>query len=69
MKIWRILVGGFAVIGLLSALLVIAVMVVTFRIVGTAGAPPVPPETIVLRLDLRSGPADRQPADTLFSQL
>jgi len=69
MKIWRILVGGFAVIGLLSALLVIAVMVVTFRIVGTAGAPPVPPETIVLRLDLRSGPADRQPAGTLFSQL
>ena len=69
MKIWRILVGGFAVIGFLSVLAVIAVMVVTFRIVGSAGAPPEPPDTIVLRLDMRTGPADRQPADPLFGQL
>ena len=69
MKIWRILVGGFAVIGFLSVLAVIAVMVVTFRIVGSAGVPPEPPDTIVLRLDMRTGPADRQPADPLFGQL
>ena len=68
MKIWRFLVGGFAVIGALAVLLVIAGIVVTFRIVGTSGAPPVPPDTIVLRLDLRSGPADRQPADSFFAQ-
>ena len=69
MKIWRILVGGFAVIGFLSVLAVIAVMAITFRIVGSAGVPPEPPETIVLRLDMRTGPADRQPADPLFGQL
>ncbi len=69
MKIWRILVGGFAVIGFLSVLAVIAVMVITFRIVGSAGVPPEPPDTIVLRLDMRTGPADRQPADPLFGQL
>ena len=69
MKIWRILVGGFAVVGLLSVLAAIAVFAITFRIIGAAGVPPAPPETIVLRLDMRSGPADRQPADQLFSQL
>ena len=69
MKIWRIVVGGFAVIGFLSVLAVIAVMVITFRIIGTAGVPPEPPDTIVLRLDMRAGPADRQPADPLFGQL
>ncbi len=69
MRLWRILVGGFAVIGLLSVLAVIAVFAVTFSLLGSAGVPPAPPESIVLRLDMRTGPPDRQPQDPLFGQL
>ncbi len=69
MKIWRIVVGGFAVIGLLSVLAVIAIFAIVFSFLGSAGVPPTPPESIVLRLDLREGPADRQPGDPLFGQL
>ena len=68
MKIWRILVGGFAVVGVLAVVLTIAIVAVTFRIVGSGGAPPAPPDTIVLRLDMRDGAADRQPSQSLFGQ-
>lgn len=68
MKIWRFLVGGFAVVGLLSVLLMIVVMVAVSRLAGLAGAPVEPPETIVLRLDLREWPPDRSPTASPFGQ-
>ncbi len=67
MKIWRVLVGGFAAIGALATLVVIAGIIVIFRLTGESAPPSVPPETIVLRLDLRAGLADRQPADSFFA--
>lgn len=68
MKIWRILLGGFAAIGALATLIIIAGIVIIFRLTGDAAPPPEPPETIVLRLDLRAALADRQPADAFLAQ-
>ena len=67
MKIWRFLVGGFAVVGVLSVLLAIVVMVAVSRLAGLVGEPVEPPETIVLRLDLRDGPPDRAPTSSPFA--
>ena len=55
MKIWRILLGGFAAIGALATLVVIAAIVIMFRLVGDAAPPAVPPETIVLRVIVSVG--------------
>jgi len=65
----RFLLYLFAVIGVLAILVAVMLGWATFNLIREAGAPAAPPETIVLRIDLRQPLRDGPPQAPLLAAL